>query len=555
MRLFIIGIQEENLNFLMQQMKDIFNQNVTIVGTTLKDLTQGTIRNSNVVLLSSLEIKKIVKPFLPETCQVIVAKRTVNIVRLKELMTIDDYSTFVVVNDNPDSTRETVEELKNILPNHNFIPYSGEEYVTGSFDYMVTPGESNLVPQTPNKVLDIGPRVISIETVVDLQNIFQLDIAYTLLMQHYIKAMVSATSNQMKVPREEVYDENKNRNFDSVSYNSSVMASTLKIAGEMAKTSNTIHITGEPGAGKQMMAEMIHNESDNQRYPFYIYNCLDKDESMIDEALFGKKEKGGSVLNAKKHGTIYIKNIEGLPYLMQNKLANFLDSDNHKRKIRVITSSFEDSFTLYSGGTLSQRLYSHLSSYTLNMPSIAERKEDIPILIDAFKHHLNKENMRFSEEALDSFYHYDWPGNVRELYNLISYCACLNQDFIGIHDLPIFFKGKQSNSDNGAVNKLTEDTKEIVKKIEQHGFLAESIEMLKIYQQGKAENISYGRGKIRQLLEAGGIRMSDQQLRLRIDVLNELGLLNVRVGRAGTTISTKGEKFLQDEDESLRNEI
>ncbi|MHC0552849.1 sigma 54-interacting transcriptional regulator [Salinicoccus sp. CNSTN-B1] len=178
----------------------------------------------------------------------------------------------------------------------------------------------------------------------------------------------------MKVPREEVYDENKNRNFDSVSYNSSVMASTLKIAGEMAKTSNTIHITGEPGAGKQMMAEMIHNESDNQRYPFYIYNCLDKDESMIDEALFGKKEKGGSVLNAKKHGTIYIKNIEGLPYLMQNKLANFLDSDNHKRKIRVITSSFEDSFTLYSGGTLSQRLYSHLSSYTLNIPSIAERK-------------------------------------------------------------------------------------------------------------------------------------------------------------------------------------
>ncbi|MHC0552850.1 hypothetical protein [Salinicoccus sp. CNSTN-B1] len=128
----------------MQQMKDIFNQNVTIVGTTLKDLTQGTIRNSDVVLLSSLEIKKIVKPFLPETCQVIVAKRTVNIVRLKELMTIDDYSTFVVVNDNPDSTRETVEELKNILPNHNFIPYSGEEYVTGSFDYMVTPGSRTL---------------------------------------------------------------------------------------------------------------------------------------------------------------------------------------------------------------------------------------------------------------------------------------------------------------------------------------------------------------------------------------------------------------------------
>ena len=530
-------------------MEYIFDGSITIVGTTLKDLTYGTISQSDVVLLSFSEINQIVKPFLPETCKVIVAKRTVNIVRLRDIMSMDKNSIFMVINDNPTSTRETIDDLKNILPDQDFIPYLAHEPMSNNFDYIVTPGETKLVPTEAYKTFNIGPRVISIETVMELKKIFQLDVKGSLLMQYYIKTMVHLSERRAERLQGNVRNQNKNRTFSRVSTKSPLMESTIKIARQISKTSHLIHITGDPGTGKQMMAEMIHNESSYRSLPFYIYSGADKDPLLIENELFGKKRgRHKGILNEVKRGTLYIKNIDSLPYQLQNKLASFLDSNIVNSKIRVMTSSIDDLWTLYKKDIISQKLYSYLSSYILKVPSIAERKEDIPVLIDDFKHHLEKENLQFSEKAMESFILYDWPGNVRELYNLISYCVCLNQKYIDIDSLPIFFKGGQSNLDSEIEKNNAFDSAEIISKIEQHGFLSESIQILKIYQTGKKENISYGRGKVRKLLEEEGIKMTDQQLRLRIDILNKLDLLNVRIGRAGTTIAEKGEKFLAGRD-------
>jgi repressor of nif and glnA expression len=88
------------------------------------------------------------------------------------------------------------------------------------------------------------------------------------------------------------------------------------------------------------------------------------------------------------------------------------------------------------------------------------------------------------------------------------------------------------------------NTDEMIEKIEEHGFLDESIHLLKVLQAGKAKNESYGRGMMKTLLLDNGCILTDQQLRLRIEVLRGLGLLNVRKGRAGTTITSKGDEFL-----------
>lgn len=157
----------------------------------------------------------------------------------------------------------------------------------------------------------------------------------------------------------------------------------------------------------------------------------------------------------------------------------------------------------------------------------------------------------FSTDAMEAFYHYDWPGNVRELYNVISYCVCLNTTSIGRESLPLFFKGNQKFD---ATENTEQDLgiNEIIRTIEKHGFLSESISLLQIYQKGKKQNESYGRRRIKQLLSDEQYSLTDQQLRLRIEVLNKTGLLNVRKGRAGTTISAKGEQFLDVYQNELR---
>src|SRR5699024_11309391 len=109
--------------------------------------------------------------------------------------------------------------------------------------------------------------------------------------------------------------------------------------------------------------------------------------------------------------------------------------------------------------------------------------------------------------------------------------------------LPLFFKGRQKLIDN-QVTSSSLDIEQIIKEIEQHGFLSESISLLEIFNDGKHVNESYGRGKVKQILQDKGYHLTDQQLKLRINILNNLGLLNVWIGRAGTTIVDKGEKFI-----------
>ncbi|KKK33937.1 hypothetical protein WN59_10055 [Salinicoccus sediminis] len=535
------------MNSLKKQMEYIFGGNIAVKGITLKDMTYSEVSEGGLVLLSSHEIREIVKPFLPDSCEVIISRRTINIVRLEQVITMRERSRFLVVNDNPGTTEETVKDLKNVLSEHEFIPYLVNEPIPEEFDFIITPGEDRLIPSEVYQTFDIGPRVISIETVLDLKRRFKLQVTDALLMQYYIKTMVHMTAKNNEKEPENIIDQNKHRTFSEIPTESRAMEATVNFARQMANSSNNnIHIIGETGTGKQMLAEMIHNESVLKDSPFHIYNAASKDPQLIEAELFGDKEEGHPGIMAEiSRGTMYIKNIDSLPYQLQNRLADHFDEKTGCSAVRFITSSIDDLMKLYKEEIISQKLYSYLSSHILKVPSIAERKEDILILINDFKSHFKREDMEFSARVEEAFIQYDWPGNVRELYNLISYCVCLNRKYIELDSLPIFFSGITRNFDNPQKDSDFLDTEAVIDKIEKHGFLSESIKLLEIYLEGKKENASYGRRKVRRLLLEDDIKMTDQQLRLRIEILDELALLNVRIGRAGTTISEKGEKFLE----------
>src|SRR5699024_3150649 len=152
--------------------------------------------------------------------------------------------------------------------------------------------------------------------------------------------------------------------------------------------------------------------------------------------------------------------------------------ENYKRptanKIRIITASLDSLNNLFKQELIHANLFAYLSPYIVEMPDLSERLEDIPILINTFKEHFNKLDLQFSEQTIRTFQMYNWPGNVRELYNVISYCVCLEKEYIEPISLPLFFKGRQKHIDSQATGSDL-DIEQIIKEIEQHGFLSESI--------------------------------------------------------------------------------
>ncbi|UOQ94903.1 sigma 54-interacting transcriptional regulator [Halobacillus shinanisalinarum] len=545
-RLIVIGIQEENLLYLNKQLEYIFDGMITIKSITLKELNFGSISSNDIVLLSAVAIQELVRPFLPDSCVFIVAKRTENVVNMKELLYLESGKRILVVNDNYNDTMQTVDSLREILPSHIYYPYVAQKPTPKKIDFVVTPGETNLIPKGFPHIIDIGPRVISIETLIKIKQHFLLEIKDSTLMQLYIKTLVYLTEKKSSVSPVSVIDQNQHRTLNQIITKSSLLKSTIEIAYKISLTSNAIHIEGGIGTGKQMLAEMIHNESSFSTQPFYAYNCLDKEPGSIEEELFGSKDqKKKGIINSITGGTLYVKNIDQLPYSLQGNLFSLIEMNTLNRKtnkIRIITSSLESLTDLLKNEIIRIDIYSYISSYVLKMPSLSERKDDIAHLVEAFKNHFNRKDLAFSNTAMEAFYNYQWPGNVRELYNVISYCVCLNNTYIKPESLPLFFRGNQEKTDTATDKDL--DIKKIISEIETHGFLSESISLLRIYKNGKDKNESYGRRRIKEFLLNERYILTDQQLRLRIEVLNKLGLLIVRKGRAGTTISAKGEHFL-----------
>ena len=536
--LTLIGIQEENLMFLKQQLEIVFTGQIPIKTITLKDLNFESILETDIVLLTGNSIHEIVRPFLPPSCACVVAKRTENIINMKELLYLQGNKNVLVVNDNEEDTIQTTKSIQAVLPDHTYVPYLMNRRVPENIDLVVTPGESQLIPGGLPKVFDIGPRVISIDTLMDINDRFNLHINQGLLTQLYIKAMVFLSGKKVIRHAVSIDDENYYRNFGQLNTKSPILKSTIQIAKKIAQTRNPIHIEGEVGTGKRMFAEMIHNHSSLSTRPLYVYNCLDKEPEMIKEELF---DQDRGIMNSMTTGTIYIKNMDNLPYSLQGNLLEIIEHRT-TNNVRLITSSSENLRNLLQKGILRTEIYAYLSPYTLNIIPLAERKEDIEQLIIDFKRKLNKANVTFTNNVLEAFRQYQWPGNIRELFNVVSYCDCLNTNIIDLDSLPIFFKCALTEIKGQENTKV--HIEDIIEKIEEHGFLDESIHVLNVMRAGKIKNESYGRRMMRTLLLENGCVLTDQQLRLRIEVLRNLGLLNVRKGRAGTTITSKGETFL-----------
>jgi sigma-54 dependent transcriptional regulator, acetoin dehydrogenase operon transcriptional activator AcoR len=247
---------------------------------------------------------------------------------------------------------------------------------------------------------------------------------------------------------------------------------------EVAAFDIPVHIFGETGTGKELVASAIHNLSSRASGPFVPINCGALPEELIETELFGHikgafsgaiRDKKGRFELADK-GTIFLDEVAELSKKMQVKLLRFLQEKTFEKvggektirvDARIISATNKDLRKEVLQKKFREDLFFRLNVIPINLPPIRERRSDIPILIDHFLRQAAEmsggKTLRFSREAIPVMMNYRWPGNVRELENAIQYAMvkCIG-DIIKPDDLPPEIQaGLESCSRPGPSKKLT----------------------------------------------------------------------------------------------------
>jgi len=226
----------------------------------------------------------------------------------------------------------------------------------------------------------------------------------------------------------------------------------------IAETASTVLISGETGTGKELLARIIHNSSSRGDRPMVRMNCSAIPPSLIEHELFGFERgaftgastKRAGFLEVADGGTILIDEIDGLPLDVQAKLLRVLEDGKFERcggaqtvnvDVRVIATTNTDLGKLISQGVFREDLYYRLSVFTINVPPLRERLEDIPPLVWKFVQECEQTMGRTIEtiprESLEGLQRYSWPGNVRELRNVIERAMLLSTGSVLQVELPL----------------------------------------------------------------------------------------------------------------------
>ncbi len=250
---------------------------------------------------------------------------------------------------------------------------------------------------------------------------------------------------------------------------SSIFLNTVSQALIVAKTEASVLIKGENGSGKELIAKLIHSNSERKNRPIIMVNCAAIPESLIESELFGYEE--GSFTGAKSGGkmgkfelanggTLFLDEIGDMPLAMQAKLLRVLQvgeiekigrQKNIPVDIRLIAATNQPLENMVKEKKFRQDLYFRLNIVEIDVPPLRDRGEDIGLLANYFLEKYNKKYKKsifFSEKVLSFLHSYKWPGNVRELQNCTEYgvIMCLEGEF-ELKQLPPHMKELLSQTD------------------------------------------------------------------------------------------------------------
>ena len=269
---------------------------------------------------------------------------------------------------------------------------------------------------------------------------------------NYVKRALE--SSELK--KEKNLIENKLFHSFEIIGESSSMIKVKKIINKLSTSESRVLITGSTGTGKELVARKIHKNSSRSKEPFVIINAALLKETTYEKELFGEEFEDGNIsfgaLERANKGTLLIDEVSEIPFETQANVLRVLIDQKFKRlngskdihvNIRLISSSSKNLTELVKMGKFREDLYHRLNVMPIELTSLNERTEDIPLLISYFKEKLAEINGVQAPKINinnNNLYTYNWPGNVRELRNLVERVTILS-----------------ANETKGNINQLVDD--------------------------------------------------------------------------------------------------
>lgn len=326
--------------------------------------------------------------------------------------------------------------------------------------------------------------------------------------------------------------------FADIIGDSNLINKSKEISKKIAKTDSTVLLLGDSGTGKELFAGAIHNYSHRSHKPYVAINCATLPENLLESELFGYEEgaftgarKGGKIglFEQAAGGTIFLDEIGDLPLKLQARLLRAIEEKEIMRlggdsiisiDTRIIAATNQDLIQLMEEGKFRKDLFYRLNVFQIRIPSLTKRQDDIPTLVDYYLDKWNQE--RFLSKDFKEFIHkYDWPGNVRELKNTIKYMVTVGRDKLSFDKLPDYLKKEDHSPDKDTL---------ILKRLyylSQNGY-------------------DTGRRSLKEDFRHNFYEISEMEVRKILNKLKENDMIKIARGRAGTSITERGIKYLQN---------
>ena len=266
---------------------------------------------------------------------------------------------------------------------------------------------------------------------------------------------------------------------------SAAMQHLLSEIALVAPSEATVLIHGDSGTGKELVARAIHASSACREKPLVALNCAALNESLLESELFGH-EKGAFTGADKRRegrfveadgGTLFLDEIGDISPMMQVRLLRAIQEREVQRvgsnqtipvDVRLIAATHRDLAEEVNAGRFRRDLYYRLNVVAIEVPSLRQRREDIPLLADHFLQRFAERNRKavkgFTPQAMDLLIHYDWPGNIRELENAVERAVVLlTGEYISERELPLAIAGTPiPMAQSQDIQPLVEVEKEVI---------------------------------------------------------------------------------------------
>jgi formate hydrogenlyase transcriptional activator len=243
--------------------------------------------------------------------------------------------------------------------------------------------------------------------------------------------------------------EQAERTFERIIGNSAALESVLEQVEQVAPTDSTVLVEGETGTGKELIAHAIHNASQRCGRAFIKLNCAAIPLDLLESDLFGHEKGAFTGAIAQKigrfemadKGTLFLDEVGDIPPALQPKLLRVLQEQEferlgsgrtHKVDVRLVAATNRDLVQMVARGQFRSDLYYRLNVFPILLPTLRERREDIPVLVThfvkMFSRRMGKQVDSIPPETMAAFQWYTWPGNIRELQNLVERAVVLSRD-------------------------------------------------------------------------------------------------------------------------------